>query len=260
MPEHAKKDRAQIFIRIFSYSWIVWFAIPYLFLFAVFFLKFDAARVIFADGRFWAAFFISLISAFLVMLITAIFAIPTAYFLTYHPFRWNTFLESLLIDIPQTFPPVAVGVIYLFALGPGSPINLAFTFAAVVIAKLLVSAPFTLGYTLRKFREIEQSRLDLVARSLGAGTKDVLLRVLIPLASRDITAGLTLSWARAMGEFGGSLIFAGVIAYKTEVLPTYTNRVVQTDPYLALAATTILTTFALLTIVVVRSLFKKKVG
>ena len=153
---------------------------------------------------------------------------------------------------------MAVGVIYFLVLGPTSPINLAFTFAAVIIAKLIVSSPFTISYTLRKFREIRESKLDLVARSLGANTTDLIFRVLIPISKQDILAGLTLTGARAMGEFGGSLIFAGVIAYQTEILPTYTSRVVNIDPYLALAATAVMTVFALLAIVVVRSLFKAK--
>ena len=55
-----------------------------------------------------------------------------------------------------------------------------------------------------------------------------------------------------MGEFGGSLIFAGVLAYKTEILPTYTNRIVNVDPYLALAATLVMTLFALFAITAVR--------
>lgn len=252
------KDRVDVFIRISSWSWIIWFAIPYFFILITFFVKFGAAASVLSDNRFWAAFFISVVSAVVVVALTALFSIPVAYYLTYHSSRYASIIEPLLIDIPQTFPPVAVGVIYLFMLGPSSPINIAFTFAAVVIAKLLVSAPFTIGYTLRKFREIKDSKLDLVARSLGAHTGDVVLRVLTPLARRDITAGLTLSWARSMGEFGGSLIFAGVIAYKTEILPTYTNRVVGADPFLALAATTILTIFAIVTIIAVRSLFKPR--
>lgn len=254
--DRATKDTANLFIKTLSWSWIVWFAIPYLFLFVTFFSKFEAALTILSDARFWAAFLISAISALVVVALTALFSVPVAYFLTYHSQRHANFIEPFLIDIPQTFPPVAVGVIYLFMLGPQSPVNLAFTFAAVVIAKLIVSAPFTIGYTLRKFREIRDSKLDLVARSLGADTGSVVSRVLVPLARRDITAGLTLSWARAMGEFGGSLIFAGVIAYKTEILPTYTNRVVSTDPFFALAATTVLTVFAIFTIIAVRSLLK----
>lgn len=252
------KSSADRLIQISSWSWIFWFAIPYFFLVITFFTKFNAASAVLGDSRFWAAFFISVVSAIVVVILTALFSVPVAYFLTYRQLRYSNIIEPLLIDIPQTFPPVAVGVIYLFMLGPKSPINIAFTFAAVVIAKLLVSAPFTVGYTLRKFREIRDSKLDLVARSLGAGTSDVMFRILVPLARRDITAGLTLSWARAMGEFGGSLIFAGVIAYKTEILPTYTNRVVGTDPFLALAATTILTIFAIFTIIIVRSLVNLK--
>ncbi|MBI2406044.1 MAG: ABC transporter permease subunit [Candidatus Harrisonbacteria bacterium] len=256
--DKTKKDAAGLFMKALSWSWIIWFAVPYLFLFVTFFTRLNTASAILGDGRFWAAFFISFVSAVAVVILTALFSVPVAYVLTYHAKRYAHIIEPLLIDIPQTFPPVAVGVIYLFMLGPQSSINIAFTFAAVIIAKLLVSAPFTIGYTLRKFREIRDSKLDLVARSLGANTGNVVSRILIPLARRDITAGLTLSWARAMGEFGGSLIFAGVIAYKTEILPTYTNRVVATDPYLALAATTVLTVFAIVTIVAVRSLAQRK--
>lgn len=246
-------------IRLFSYTLIGWFFLPFILLLLLLLFKFSAVITIIHDTRFWAAFAISLISAFVVILLAPIFAIPTAYFLANQKIRYQGIIESILIDIPQTFPPVAVGVIYLFAFGPGSPVNIAFTFAAVVIAKLFVSAPFTLSYTLRKFREIKESKLDLVARSLGAGTRNLLFGIFIPLAKQDIIAGLTLSWARAMGEFGGSLIFAGVLAYKTEILPTYTNRIVGVDPFLALAATAVLTIFSIIAIVFIRSLLGKEV-
>lgn len=246
-------------IRAFAFTWIVWFVFPVLFLIGTFVFKFTAMRVIFADDRFWWAFIISLVSAFVVVLLTALFVVPTAYLLAYRDFRYKKALETLLIDIPQTLPPVAVGVIYIFAFGVNSPIHLAFTFTAVIIAKLIVSAPFALGYVLRKFREIRESKLDLVARSLGAHTGTVIWRVLVPMARQDIVAGLTLAWARAMGEFGGSLIFAGVIAYKTEILPTYANRVVNTDPVLALGATAVMVLFAMLALTIARTVLLKKV-
>ena len=220
--------------------------------------KFSAMQPILTDDRFWWAFGISLISAFVVVALTALFVVPMAYFLAYGDFRGKKFLETLLIDIPQTLPPVAVGVIYVFAFGVNSPIHLAFTFLAVVIAKLIVSAPFALGYVLRRFREIRTLKIDLVARSLGANTYTVIFRVLVPMARQDIIAGLTLVWARAMGEFGGSLIFAGVVAYKTEILPTYANRVVHVDPLLALGATAIMVLFALVALTVTRTVLMKK--
>ncbi len=253
------KNKKESLIHLFSYSWISWFVLPIILLFIFVLFKFNLAVTILNDIRFWYAFLISLLSAFVVIILSPIFAIPTAYFLTYKKFKYQNIVESILIDIPQTFPPVAVGVIYLFAFGSNSPINLAYTFFAVIIAKLFVSSPFTLSYTLRKFREIKDSKLDLVARSLGADTKNLIFKVLVPIARKDIIAGMTLSWARAMGEFGGSLIFAGVIMYKTEILPTYANRVVGTDPFLALAATAVLTIFSILAIVFIRSLLEKKV-
>lgn len=253
-----KGDHANLVVNLLAYSWGSWFALPIIFLFLTVILKSYAVLAVLNDPRFWSAFLISLGSATSIIILAPLFAIPTAYFLAYKQFKFQKIIESILIDIPQTFPPVAVGVIYLFAFGPNSPINIAFTLLAVIIAKLFVSAPFTLSHTLRKFREIRNSKLDLVARSLGADTRNLLFRIMIPLARNDIVAGLTLSWARAMGEFGGSLIFAGVIAYKTEILPTYTHRIVHVDPFLALAATTTLTLFSILAIVLIRSLLARE--
>lgn len=241
-------------LRLMAYAWMAWFLLPFALLVAGFALRATAAGSVFADPRFWSAFWISLASAFVVVGICAVFAVPAAYALAYGRFRNTHVIETLMIDIPQTLPPVAVGVIYLFAFGPDSPLALAFTFAAVIIAKIVVAGPFALSHTLRRFREIQDTKLDLIARSLGASTKDVMFRVLVPMSRRDIAAGLTLTWARAMGEFGGSLIFAGVIAYKTEILPTYTNRLSQDDPFLALGATLIMVAFALIALVTVKTL------
>lgn len=244
-------------IKLLAYAWIAWFVFPFLALLIVGALHLDQVSAVLLDSRFLAAFGISLVSAIMVIFLAGIFSVPVAYVFTYHDVPFKHVLEALLVDIPQTAPPVAVGVIYLFAFGPGSPINVAYTFVAVVIAKLLVSAPFAVSYTLRRFREIRDSRLDLVARSLGAQPRHLVWNLLIPLSREAMTAGMTLTGARAMGEFGGSLIFAGVIAYRTEVLPTYTSRVVEMNPYLALAAAAVMGIFALFAIVIVRKLVKK---
>lgn len=248
------EPRTPVSIRLMAYGWTAWFLLPFGVLLAGFVLRFSSAAPVFADPRFWAAFWISLASAFIVVALSAVFAVPAAYTLVFGRFRNTYLIETLMIDIPQTLPPVAVGVVYLFAFGPGSPLALAYTFTAVVIAKIVVAGPFALSHTLRRFREIKETKLDLIARSLGADTTQVLFKVLIPMSRRDIASGLTLTWARAMGEFGGSLIFAGVIAYKTENLPTYTNRLSQSDPYLALGATVIMVAFALVALVAMKKL------
>ena len=133
------------------------------------------------DDRIIGALWISVSAAFIVGALAISLAIPTAYVLTYSNFRGKALVETLLIEFPQTFPPATVGLVYLLMLGPGSPINIAYTYPAVIIAKFYVSAPFALSFTLRRFREIHRTGLDMIAESLGGKTRHILLWVLIPL-------------------------------------------------------------------------------
>lgn len=191
------------------------------------------------DSRILGALWVSVSAAFLVGILALIVAIPTAYVLTYNEFKGKSLIETLLIEFPQTFPPATVGLVYLLMLGPGSPINIAYTYPAVLIAKLYVSAPFALGLTLRRFREIHNTGLDVIAESLGGKTKHVLFWVLIPLSTIDLLGGFSLTWARAMGEVAATLIFAGAIPWKTEIFPTIVLETAQSAPEVALAASLI---------------------
>jgi ABC-type sulfate transport system permease component len=141
-------------------------------------------------------------------------------------------------------------------LGPGSPLNIAYTYPAIIIAKLYVSAPFALSFTLRRFREIHRTGLDIIAESLGGKTKHILLWVLIPLSTIDLLGGFSLTWARAMGEVAATLIFAGAIPWKTEIFPAVVYLTSQSAPEVALAASFIA---AMLSIVALM-LFKLVVG
>jgi len=198
----------------------------------------EVSKVIF-DERILGALWISVSSATIVGLLAILVAIPTAYVLTYKEFKGKSLVETLLIEFPQTFPPATVGLVYLFMLGPGSPVNIAYTYAAVIIAKLYVSAPFTLSFTVRRFREIHKTGLDMIARTLGGRTKHVLLWILMPLSFRDLLAGFSLTWARAMGEVAATLIFAGAIPWRTEIFPAVVYLTSASKPELALAASII---------------------
>jgi len=83
------------------------------------------------DSRILGAMWVSVSSAFIVGALAIVVAIPTAYVLTYSEFRGKSLVETLLIEFPQTFPPATVGLVYLLMLGPGSPINIAYTYPAV---------------------------------------------------------------------------------------------------------------------------------
>ncbi len=191
------------------------------------------------DNRIIGALLVSVSSAFIVGVLAIGVAIPTAYVLTYSEFRGKSLVETLLIEFPQTFPPATVGLVYLLMLGPGSPINIAYTYPAVIVAKLYVSTPFALSLILRRFREIHRTGLDVIAESLGGRTRHILLWVLIPLSTIDLLGGFSLTWARAMGEVAATLIFAGAIPWKTEIFPAVVYLTSGSEPELALAASLI---------------------
>jgi len=170
-------------------------------------------------------------------------AIPSAYLLTYKNFRGREILETFLIELPQTFPPVTEGLVYLLMLGQ---IGLAYTYMAVIIAKFYVSAPFAVSFATRRFREIRESGVDVIARSLGAKTKYLLGRILLPLSSRDLLAGFSLTWARAMGELAATLVFAGAIPWRTEVIPTLVYLTAAETPQVAIAASVIAETLSII--------------
>ena len=200
------------------------------------------------DERILGALWISVSSATIVGLLAILVAIPTAYMLTYKEFKGKSLIETLLIEFPQTFPPATVGLVYLFMLGPNSPINIAYTYTAVIIAKFYVSAPFTLSFTVRRFREIRKTGLDTIARTLGGKTKHVLLWILLPLSFTDLLAGFSLTWARAMGEVAATLIFAGAIQWRTETFPAVVYLTSSSKPELALAASFIAAALSIMAI------------
>jgi molybdate transport system permease protein len=201
----------------------------------------------FKNPRILMALWLSITSACVTTIIAIIFGVPLAYFFAIKEFRGKVLLATLTIDVPQTFPPIAEGIILLLMLGPQSPfkINIAYTFMALVIAKLYVCAPFVIALSLRRFKEIQESGIDLTAQSLGATPFQVFRTVFIPMAYKDTMAGVALCWARAMGELGGSLIFAGIIPFKTEDIPTFIS-VMSSDTASALAATMLVTTASIL--------------
>lgn len=202
-----------------------------------------AVLIAIGSDRILTALWLSIASSLFTVALAIVLGIPLAYVLAVRTQR-AAIIETLAIDLPQTFPPIAEGMIFLLMLGPSSPlhINLAGTFTALVLAKLFISAPFVVSFSLRRFRAILETGMNLTARSLGATPWQVFTTILLPLGFKDIAAGATLCWSRAMGELGGSLLFAGVIPGKTEIIPTFIATQASTLTVGALAATILVTT------------------
>ncbi|MBI3630801.1 MAG: ABC transporter permease subunit [Candidatus Sungbacteria bacterium] len=214
----------------------------------------------FASDRILSALWLSITSSIATTIFALMFGVPLAYLFAMKQFWGKIPLETLVVDVPQTFPPVAEGMIFLLMLGPASPfhVNLTFTFTALVIAKFFISAPFVVSTVARRFRDIQKSGINLTARSLGANPFQVFTTIFIPMSFTDIAAGATLCWSRAMGELGGSLIFAGVIPFRTEVLPTFIALDAKTLTAEALAATILGTTASMLALVTFKKLTLKE--
>jgi len=152
---------------------------------------------------------------------------PVAYLLARARFRGVAALDAL-IDLPIVLPPTVAGVALLTAFGRhglvGEPIEAwtGFTFGfrtlAVIMAQLLVAAPFYVRAAKSGFEAVDP-QFEKVAHTLGASRARTFFRITVPQAWPALLAGIVLCWARAMGELGATLIFAGNLEGKTQTMP-----------------------------------------
>jgi molybdate transport system permease protein len=164
-----------------------------------------------------------------------------------------------LIQLPIVVPPAVSGLALLLAfgrqglLGPwlaGVGLSLPFTTAAVVLAEVFVSAPFYVQAAAAAFRRLDPALL-MVARSLGAGPARTFFRVALPLSLPGLATGAALSWSRALGEFGATLMFAGNLTGRTQTLPLaiYTAMEIDLRPAKAMSVLLVIVAFTLLLVV-----------
>jgi molybdate transport system permease protein len=177
---------------------------------------------------------------------------PVAYVLTRPAMRAKGPLTTLL-ELPLVMPPAVAGIALLSAFGArgtvGGPLGLEipFTTTAVVIAQIFVASPFYLRQAQSAFTAINAGTLE-AARASGASATRTLLRIAVPLAAGGLVTGAVLAWARALGEFGATLIFAGSFRGVTETAPLAIYGELDSDinAALALSAVLVLISFAVL--------------
>ena len=169
-------------------------------------------------------------------------------------------LETL-VELPVVLPPAVAGVALLLAfgrrglLGPGlaaAGIGLPFTRAAVVVAQTFVAAPFYLQAAIAAFRRLDPDLL-LVARTLGASPPRVLFTVAIPVSWPSLAGGAAMSWARALGEFGATLMFAGNMSGRTQTLPLAIYTALESDLRTAQSLSILLVAVAFALLVAIRA-------
>lgn len=175
----------------------------------------------------WSALSLSFKTAATACLLLSGPGILTAWLMARYSFRFKTLVESIL-QLPLALPPVVIGYILLLSCGPEtfignlfkklSGIHLAFSFYAAVLASAVVAFPLMVQ-AFRVSLELVDPALEQAAKTLGTSPWKVFLRVTLPLALPGLSAGFILGFARALGEFGATITFAGNLADQTRTLP-----------------------------------------
>lgn len=218
-------------------------------------------------GGFFAALFepvvldalkVSVFTTSVSLLITVLFGTPIAYLLARYRFRGKTLLDTLL-DLPMVLPPVVAGVGLLLTFGRNgllgpvlslAGIQIAFSAAAVVMAQLFTSAPFFIRASRGGFMSIDPD-IENAARVDGASNGQVFRFVTWPLAFPFLLEGMVLAWARALGEFGATILFAGSLQGETRTITLSIYAALESDlkPALVLSAVMVVVAFVMLGVV-----------
>ncbi|HUS16833.1 MAG TPA: ABC transporter permease [Chloroflexia bacterium] len=214
----------------------------------------DLARRL-ADPIVVNALRLSLISTVVSLLLMMAFGTPLAYALARRRFPGKWLVEGL-VELPIILPPAVAGVALLFTfgrrglLGPALAavgVDIAFSFAAVVLAQTFVAAPFYIKAARISFADVPEELLQAAATE-GAGDGQVFRHILAPLALPGLLGGAVLGWARALGEFGATILFAGNFPGRTQTMPLAIYLALETDldTTLVLAAILVSTSFVFL--------------
>jgi molybdate transport system permease protein len=213
----------------------------------------------------YQALLLSMQTTVIALLMIVVFGTPLAYWLSKSRFRGKKIVE-IVLQLPIVTPPAVAGVGLLLVFGQtgflgrylvSKGIHLAFNQAAVVLAQIFVSAPFYMSTARQAFDTVDEQLID-VSRTLGVTPWRTFWRVTIPLAWPGLVSGIALSWARALGEFGATMMFAGNLPGKTQTLPLAIYSAMQADMDVAIAISVLLLTVSFFLLLVVGINDKRK--
>lgn len=203
------------------------------------------------------AIWLSLHSSAWCILLTALFGTPLAYILARRQFRFKH-LVSIFVELPIVLPPAVAGLALLLTFGRRGlfgpvlgqfGISLPFTFYAVVLAQAFVAAPFYIRSAQVGFQNVSWE-IEAAAKVDGADGFQVFWLITLPLARHALATGLVLCWARALGEFGATILFAGSLQGRTQTMPLLIYNVIERDINAAIWTGLILITLALAALVI----------
>jgi molybdate transport system permease protein len=204
---------------------------------------------------------LSLATTGIALLVIVVCGTPLAWWLARSRTRAARWIETA-VQLPTVIPPAVAGIALLLTFGrrgvvgswmDRAGLGVAFSAAAVVMAQVFVAAPFYLTAASAAFGRMDDALLA-AARSLGASPARAFFLVGLPLARPGLVAGAAMSWARALGEFGATLMFAGNMAGRTQTLPLAIYSALESDMRTAQALSVILVGVAFTLLILIRRL------
>jgi molybdate transport system permease protein len=206
---------------------------------------------------------LSLVSSLAALALSVVLGLPLALVFARYDFPGKPFVRALAV-LPMVLPPVVGGVGLLAAFGRrglvGRPlaeatgITVPFTPAAVVIAATFVAMPFLIVTVESGLRMVDR-RLEDAAATLGADRWTILRRVVLPLLAPSLGAGMALAWARALGEFGATITFAGNLPGRTQTMPLAVYLELERNPEAAYLLSFLLLAVSVTVLVALRDRF-----
>lgn len=214
----------------------------------------------FTDSGVLAALWLSLTTATVATVVSLLFGVPLAWLLARTDFPGRRVVRAL-VTVPLVIPPVVGGVALLLALGRNGllgrhldtwfGLTIPFTPVAVVLAQVFVAMPFLVISVEGVLHGVDR-RYEEAAATLGADRTTVFTRVTLPMVLPGVGAGAVLCWARALGEFGATITFAGNFPGTTRTMPLAVYMAMQRDPETAVVLSLLLLLVSLVVLVTLR--------
>ncbi len=212
-----------------------------------------------SDPVVWNALVLSLVTASISTLVIIIVGTPVAWINARHRYPGRELVDTL-IDLPLVLPPTVAGLALLMAFGRMGliggifyeyGISIAFTTLAVIIAQIFVSIPFYIRQARASFEQLDKV-YEHAAQSLGSTPLPTFFTVILPLVKAGLIGGAIMSFARALGEFGATIMFAGNFQGRTQTMPLAIYTAMQGDLFASITLSVILIIISFIVIALVK--------
>lgn len=203
---------------------------------------------------------LSIATTLVTVLVTFLLGTPLAWILATRRFRGKPII-TVFVELPLVMPPVVAGLALLVAFGRNgllgshlaeAGVTIAMTPVAVVAAQLFVASPYYIRAAQLRFAAIPPE-LREAANIDGAGDRAFFWKIVMPLSGKALLSGMILTWARALGEFGATILFAGNLAGRTRTMPSLVYTALEQDFGASFSVAMVLLLFAAVALAVVRT-------